>query len=112
MAKTITDLSKIPVTCQDVVKSEMASRKAWEGASVNDRAQHVIATVSSNSLPAYPLNPNIRKPPRSGIPNPNPEPDVLTLTPHPQRSCAQSKGGVGHHQLQRRFTTTSEVMPR
>lgn len=69
LAKTITDLSKVPVSCQEVVKSEMASNKAWEGASHSDRAQHAIATSRG--------------------------------------------GGISHHQLQRRLTTTpSERMSR
>lgn len=67
LAKTITDMSKVPVSCAEIVKNELASRKAWEGASHRDRAQHAIAT---------------------------------------------SSGKVGHHQLQRRLTTTSESMAR
>lgn len=67
LAKTITDLSKVPVSCTEIVKNEIAARKAWDGASHRDRAQHAIAT---------------------------------------------SGGKIGHHQLQRRLTTTSESMAR
>lgn len=50
LAKQIgtTDMSKIPLSCQDVVKQEMAQRKAWEGASVKDRAQQAIASRSGS----------------------------------------------------------------
>jgi hypothetical protein len=67
MAKTITDMSKIPISCREIVQQELQVRKAWEGATHKDRAQHAIAT---------------------------------------------SGGKMGHHQLQRRLTTTTESRSR
>jgi len=62
IAKQIPEVDKLPVSCRDIVRRDSQQRKAWEGASAKDRAQHAIAT---------------------------------------------SKGHLGHHQLQRRLTTTT-----
>ena len=44
LAKTITDITQVPVPCQEVVKNEQAMRKAFEGATVTDRARQAIAS--------------------------------------------------------------------
>jgi hypothetical protein len=48
MAKQIVgnDLSKVPASCMEIVKQDLAMRKAWDGASAKDRAQHAIAARS------------------------------------------------------------------
>jgi hypothetical protein len=54
LAKTLTDLSQVPAPCKEVVQNEQAMRKAFEGATVTDRARHAIAmrkgTVSHHQL--------------------------------------------------------------
>lgn len=44
LAKTLTDLAQVPAPCKEVVQNEQAMRKAFEGATVTDRARHAIAT--------------------------------------------------------------------
>ncbi|TFJ84389.1 hypothetical protein NSK_004375 [Nannochloropsis salina CCMP1776] len=54
LAKTLTDLSQVPAPCKEVVQNEQAMRKAFEGATVTDRARHAIAarkgTISHHQL--------------------------------------------------------------
>jgi len=44
LAKTLTDMAQVPVPCKEVVQKELAVRKAFEGASVTDRARQAIAS--------------------------------------------------------------------
>lgn len=39
----MTDLAQVPAPCKEVVEKEVAMRKAFEGATVTDRARQAIA---------------------------------------------------------------------